>query len=111
MRGGWQTEAEIIAAEPGAAFSWSMRDKAGRKQDSVWSWFLEAHPEGAKLTHHFRMGEPTEGIKGIVSGMTEAEQEQFFLDWGLKLQGDLNATVETVKRIAEAQVPDASEQQ
>ena len=57
------------------------------------------------------MGEPTEGSKGIVSGMTEEGKGQFFQDRGLKLQGDLNVTVETVKRIAEAPPPAAHKQQ
>lgn len=101
VRGEWRTEAEVVAAEPGRRFSWSMRDSAGERQDSVWTWEVTPAGDGSVLVHHFRMGDPTEGIKGITSGMDDADKQRFFSEWGKKLEGDMTATVDRVKAVIE----------
>jgi hypothetical protein len=101
VRGAWTTESEVVAAEPGRAFRWSMRSKAGQKQDSIWGYDIEPADGGCVLVHHFRMGEPTEGIRGITAGMDEAQKRRFFSEWGAKVEGDLRATVERIKGVVE----------
>jgi len=101
VRGTWTTEAEIIAAQPGRTFRWSMRDSTGKRQDSIWSFDIEPAGSGATLVHHFRMGEPTEGIKGITAEMNADQKRQFFDEWGAKLAGDLAATLERIKAVIE----------
>ncbi len=101
VRGEWTTEAEVLAAEPGKRFSWSMRDSKGRKQDSVWTYEIDATLAGSLLVHHFRMGRPTEGIKGITSGMDDVEKQRFFSEWGKKLEGDLADTLDRIKAVIE----------
>jgi hypothetical protein len=101
VRGEWTTESEVIAAEPGQKFSWSMRDKSGRRQDSVWTYEIASTGDGSVLTHHFRMGDPTEGIKGITSDMDDADKQRFFTEWGKKLEGDLAATLDRLKAVIE----------
>ncbi|MBC3844290.1 SRPBCC family protein [Streptacidiphilus sp. 4-A2] len=98
-RGNWSTYAEVVAAEPGRTFRWAMRDSAGARQDSVWGFDIEAAGEHSRLIHHFRMGEPTEGIRRITSGMTEEERRTFFGEWSRKLADDL---VFTLGRIRDA---------
>lgn len=102
VRGGWSTESEVVAAEPGRTFRWAMRDSTGRRQDSVWGFDMTRGPTGTVLTHHFRMGALTEGMKGIISGMTDDEQERFFVEWGTKVEGDLAVTVQRVREFLEA---------
>jgi hypothetical protein len=97
VRGEWTTEAEVVAAEPGRKFSWSMRNSKGHKQDSVWTYEIEP----AVLTHRFRMGEPTEGIEGITADMDDADRQRFFSEWGKKLEGDMAATLDRVKAVIE----------
>jgi hypothetical protein len=102
VRGEWTTESEVVAAEPGRRFSWSMRDKAGRRQDSVWTYEIEPGGNGGSvLTHHFRMGDPTEGIKGITADMDDADRQRFFTEWGKKLEVDLAATLDRVRAVIE----------
>lgn len=101
VRGEWTTEAEVVAAEPGRRFSWSMRDSAGRKQDSVWTYEVETTAGGCVLVHHFRMGRPTEGILGITSDMDDADKQRFFSEWGKKLEGDLADTLDRIKAVIE----------
>ncbi len=102
VRGDWTTEAEVVAAEPGRTFSWSMRNRAGQRQESIWSYDIRAAEGGSVLVHHFWMGQPTEGIRGITAGMDAAEKERFFADWGDKLKADLAATVQRIKKVIEA---------
>lgn len=102
VRGEWVTESEVVAAEPERRFSWSMRDKAGHKQDSVWTYEITSDGGGGSvLTHHFRMGDPTEGIKGITADMDDVDKQRFFTEWGKKLEGDLAATLDRVKAVIE----------
>lgn len=101
VRGEWRTEAEVVAAEPGRRFSWSMRDSSGRRQDSVWTYDVEPAGDGSVLVHHFRMGDPTEGIRGITAGMDDADKQRFFSEWGKKLEGDMTATLDRVKAVIE----------
>lgn len=101
VRGEWTTEAEVVSAEHGRRFSWSMRDSMGRKQDSVWTFEVEGTATGSRLTHHFRMGRATEGITGITSGMDDTEKQRFFSEWGKKLEGDLADTLDRIKAVIE----------
>lgn len=101
VRGEWTTEAEVVAAEPGRRFSWSMRDSKGDKQDSVWTYEVEPTDTGSLLVHHFRMGAPTEGIKGITADMDDVEKRRFFSEWGKKLEGDLADTLDRVRAVIE----------
>jgi hypothetical protein len=102
VRGTWFTESEVVYAEPGRAFAWSMRNSAGEKQESVWSY--DIHPAasgGSELVHRFRMGSPTEGIRGITAEMDDAARERFFTQWGDKVAADMQLTVERIRQVVE----------
>jgi len=101
VRGDWHTRAEVITAEPGLSFRWSMLDSSGRGQDSVWAFDIAEAEGGSVLAHSFRMGAPTEGIRGITAGMDTAAEQRFFAEWAEKVRGDLAATVARIKEIAE----------
>jgi hypothetical protein len=102
VRGEWTTESEVVAAEPGRRFSWSMRGKAGRRQDSVWTYEITSDGNGGSvLTHRFRMGAPTEGITGITADMDDVDERRFFAEWGKKLDGDLAATLDRLRAVIE----------
>lgn len=101
VRGTWFTESEVVAAEPGRCFGWAMRDSAGARQDSVWGYDIEPAAGGCVLTHRFRMGRATEGIRGITAAMDEPEKLRFLAEWGAKLAADLPVTLERVKRVVE----------
>ncbi|MBV9844199.1 MAG: SRPBCC family protein [Kutzneria sp.] len=101
VRGNWDTEAEVVAAEPGRNFRWAMRTKAGQRQDSVWSFEIEPDGEGCVLAHNFRMGEATEGIRGIIADMDDDEKRRFFVEWGAKVEQDLAATLRRIKTVIE----------
>ncbi|MGW5341708.1 SRPBCC family protein [Streptomyces sp. NPDC004050] len=99
VRGKWTTYAEVVAAEPGRTFQWAMHDSQGEKQDSVWGFTIEADGEGSLLVHHFRMGTPTEGIRGITADMDADRKQQFFAEWGDKVAGDLAETLGRIKTV------------
>ncbi|MEU5404120.1 SRPBCC family protein [Streptomyces sp. NPDC005963] len=101
VRGTWATESEVVEAEPGRVFRWAIRDRAGRRQESVWSFEIRAAQHGCVLVHHFWMGSHTEGIRGITADMDPAEKQKFFSDWTDKLAADLAATVQRIKRVIE----------
>jgi hypothetical protein len=101
VRGEWTTEAEVVAAERGRRFGWAMRDSAGRAQDSVWTYEIEATATGSLLVHQFRMGRATEGITGITAGMDDVDRQRFFSEWGKKLEGDLADTLDRIKAVIE----------
>ncbi|WP_216214631.1 SRPBCC family protein [Amycolatopsis aidingensis] len=101
VRGTWFTESEVVAAEPGRTFQWSMRTRSGAKQDSIWAYDIEPADGGSVLTHRFRMGSPTEGIRGITAEMSEEQKSAFFAEWSEKLAGDLAITLERIKRVVE----------
>ncbi|MFI1200442.1 SRPBCC family protein [Streptomyces sp. NPDC020883] len=102
VRGSWTTMAEVVAADPDHRFSWAMRTNAGRAQDSVWGFTLRPSEGGTALTHHFRMGVPTEGIQGITAQMSDDEKNRFFKEWGAKVKTDMAATVGRLKKVIEA---------
>lgn len=99
VRGTWTTEAEIIEAEPPRAFRWAMRNKAGKAQDSVWSFELTSADGGTLLTHRFRMGHATEGIRGIIADMDLDAKVRFFTEWQDKVAADLAATIRRIKDV------------
>ena len=98
-RGEWNTDAEVVTAEPPRAFAWSMRNKAGEKQESVWGFDIEPAPEGSVLIHHFRMDAPTEGIQGITASMGPEAKARFFREWAAKLERDIEETLGRLKEI------------
>ncbi|MFF4346881.1 SRPBCC family protein [Streptomyces sp. NPDC001530] len=103
VRGAWSTRSEVVAAEAGATFAWAIQDSSGRRQESVWTFDIEAEGTGSRLIHHFRMGAPTEGIRGITAEMDAERKQAFFADWGAKLEKDLAATVERIKDVIEGE--------
>ena len=102
VRGTWTTHAEVVAAEPGRTFRWAMRDSTGRAQESVWGFDIEPIDGGCRLTHHFRMGRPTEGIREITGEMDDEEKRRFFAEWSDKVGQDLAATVQRIKAVIES---------
>ncbi|MEE1798011.1 SRPBCC family protein [Streptomyces sp. NPDC101062] len=101
VRGGWTTESEVVEAEPGSVFRWAIRDRAGQRQESVWSFETRATDHGCVLVHRFWMGRHTEGIRGITAGMDPARKQRFFADWTAKLTADITATVQRIKQVVE----------
>ncbi|MFI8308361.1 SRPBCC family protein [Streptomyces sp. NPDC085927] len=101
VRGTWFTECEVIAADPGHTFQWSMRNSTGVKQDSVWAYDIEPADGGSTLTHRFRMGSATEGIQGITAEMDDETRKRFFAEWSNKLALDLLVTLKRIKRVVE----------
>jgi len=99
VRGEWTTDSEVVAAEPARRFAWAIRTKDGKKQQSVWSFEIEPTPDGSLLTHHFRMGAPTEGIQGITAEMSAEEKQRFFDEWAAKLERDITETLGRLKEI------------
>lgn len=101
VRGEWATESEVVAAVPGRRFGWSMRNRAGQRQESIWSYEIKPAGDGAVLVHSFWMGKATEGIRGIIANMSETEKKEFFADWAVKLKSDMEATVQRIKDVVE----------
>jgi len=101
VRGGWQTESEIVAAQAPTQFSWSILNRSGELQESVWSYFVDQAEGGSTLRHHYRMGKPTEGITEIMSHLDEEGKQRFVREWGDKLRVDMQATVDAIARITE----------
>ncbi|WP_213450421.1 SRPBCC family protein [Rhizomonospora bruguierae] len=101
IRGVWYTECQIVAAEPGRTFRWAMRTHTGENQQSVWGFDIEPREAGAVLTHHFRMGPATEGIRKIVKDLDEPDRKRFVVDWTAKLEGDLAETLHRIKEVIE----------
>lgn len=97
VRGEWVTEAEVVAADPGREFGWAMRDGSGRRQQSVWSFALQAESPGTLLVHRFWMGEPTEGIRGITAEMTAAERVRFVSEWSEKIDTEMRSSVQRIR--------------
>lgn len=101
VRGQWTTEAEIVQVDPPYRFAWAMRDSAGQRQDSVWSFEVRPKHGTCELIHAFRMGQPTEGIRQIFGKLTPAEAEAFVADWTKKLNNDIRVTLANVKAALE----------
>jgi Polyketide cyclase / dehydrase and lipid transport len=101
VRGVWTTEAEIRSAVPGVEFSWAMRDSRGHAQSSVWAFRMSPEDDGCRLTHHFRMDTPTEGIRKITQDMDDAGRRRFVTDWGAKIGADLHETLRRIRAIVE----------
>lgn len=102
VRGEWSTECEVVESSSPRVFSWAMRDSAGRAQESVWSFEIAPAESGSVLTHAFRMGELTEGMRGIFSDLSGDGETKFLLDWADKLDGDMRRSVARIKAVLES---------
>ncbi|CAM5374360.1 SRPBCC family protein [Streptomyces abikoensis] len=101
VRGPWTTESEVVDAEPWRLFRWVVRDSAGRRQDSTWTYELEAAPAGCLLVHRYRLGRPTEGFTKIFGQLGEAGRARFTAAWNEKLADDVAASLSRIKRVIE----------
>jgi hypothetical protein len=101
VRGVWHTSAVVIRAEPGRIFEWAMLDSSGNRQESIWGFEINQADGGSILAHTFRMGAPTEGIRGITAEMDAETKRRFFDEWGRKVHGDLAATLARIKKVVE----------
>ncbi|MGW0736658.1 SRPBCC family protein [Streptomyces sp. NPDC002851] len=102
IRGPWTTESEVIEAEPGRVFRWSILDSERNRQHSVWSYEISAAAGGgSRVVHHFCLGKLTEGLAKIIAGLAEDDQERFVTEWNDKLAEDVAATLDRIKVIVE----------
>lgn len=101
IRGDWITESEVLEAEPGRVFRWTVLDSGRGRQESVWSFEIEPEGEGSRLVHHYWLGELTEGLAKIFAGLDEAGRERFVTEWNAKLAEDVRTTVERIKLVVE----------
>jgi hypothetical protein len=101
VRGDWTTSAEVVESVPPHTFTWAMCDGTGRPQQSRWSFHTRSESGGTVLTHAFWMGELTEGMRGIVAGMTETERKRFITEWGEKIERDMRAATTRIKSALE----------
>ncbi|CAM4010035.1 zinc-binding dehydrogenase [Kibdelosporangium persicum] len=103
VRGTWHTECRVVAAEPGRTFRWMMLSYAGEDQESVWGFDIRPEGTGSVLTHHFRMGKATFGIRKIVADLSEEDRRRFVADWTAKLDQDLADTLKRLRDVIEQQ--------
>jgi uncharacterized protein YndB with AHSA1/START domain len=102
IRGPWTTESEVIEAEPGRVFRWSILAADRTRQESVWSYEITPEPDGgSRVVHHFRLAKLTEGLAKIISGLSQSEQERFVTEWNDKLAADVTATLDRLKVVVE----------
>ncbi|MFC4566041.1 SRPBCC family protein [Nocardiopsis mangrovi] len=101
VRGTWHTEARVVAAEPGRTFRWMMLSHAHEDQESVWGFDIAPAAGGAVLTHHFRMGRATAGIRKITADLDEEDRKRFIADWTGKLADDLDVTLARIRDVIE----------
>jgi isochorismate hydrolase len=102
VRGDWVTDSEIVESSAPHSFAWAMRDHAGRRQDSVWSFRIRPVPGGSVLAHGYRMGELTEGMREIFTRLTADEEQKFLLDWSVKLEADVRESLARIKAVLES---------
>ncbi|MET8682022.1 SRPBCC family protein [Streptomyces sp. NPDC004647] len=102
-RGGWYTEAKIVAVEPGRTFRWKLLTHTREGQDSNWGYDMDPAPDGCLVAHHFKMTKATEGVLRIVATLDEAGRKRFVADWTVKLKDDMEETLRRIKKIVENQ--------
>ncbi|MEV4501917.1 SRPBCC family protein [Streptomyces klenkii] len=102
VRGPWTTESEVVAAEPWRLFQWVVRDSAGRRQDSTWTYELQATADGCLLVHRYRLGRLTEGLAKIFEQLGEDGRRRFTAAWNEKLADDVAASLSRIKSVVEA---------
>lgn len=101
IRGTWHTESEVLEAERGRVFRWTVLNRARGRQESIWSFEIEPTADGCRLVHHYWLGELTEGLAKIFDGLDEEGRRRFVAEWNAKLSDDVGATVERIKTILE----------
>lgn len=102
VRGEWITESEVVEARPPHLFAWAMRDSAGRRQESVWSFEMSPVPGGCRLVHDYRMGALTEGMREILARVGPDGEQKFLVDWPVKLEGDMRQSLARIKSAVES---------
>jgi isochorismate hydrolase len=102
VRGEWTTQSQVVESRRPRTFAWAMRDSSGRPQDSVWSFQTRPAPGGCVLTHGFRMGDPTEGMREIFSRAGQDGEQKFVVDWSVKLEADMRQSLARIKAVLES---------
>lgn len=102
VRGEWCTQSQVIEASRPHAFAWAMRDSSGRPQDSVWSFQIRPAPGGCVLTHGYRMGDLTEGMREIFGRAGQDREQKFVIDWSVKLETDMRHSLARIKAVLES---------
>ncbi|MBR7828846.1 SRPBCC family protein [Actinospica sp. MGRD01-02] len=103
IRGRWNTEAEVIEAEPARVFRWVILNSERGRQESTWTYEFEPANDGAacRLVHSYRLGRLTEGLEKILTPLDEDARGRFVREWNAKIEADIRATVERIKTAVE----------
>ena len=106
IRGRWNTEAEVIEADPGRVFRWVILNSERGRQESTWSYELKPAANGTDaagclLVHSYRLGRLTEGLEKILAPLDEDSRGRFVREWNAKIEADIRATVERIKTAVE----------
>ena len=97
----WETTSYVVACEPNRVFSWNVND---RDQPSAqWRFELERIPGGTRLRQRLIIG-PSLSTTGRAMEENPGQALQILASRREQHQGNMNLTVQGIKRLAEADV-------
>ena len=97
----WETTSYVVACEPNRVFSWNVND---RDQPSAqWRFELERIPGGTRLRQRLIIG-PSLSATGRAMEENPGQALQILASRREQHQGNMNLTVQGIKRLAEADV-------
>ncbi len=97
----WTTECEVVDARPGRRFAWSVLSPVDPADTSLWSFELSPDGAGTLLTQHYVMSRMRNGLRTLMSGMSDEQAEQFLKERRHALQDALRTTVEGIRKSVE----------
>ena len=97
----WETTSYVVACEPNRVFAWNVND---RDQPSAqWRFELERIPGGTRLRQRLIIG-PSLSATGRAMEENPGQALQILASRREQHQGNMNLTVQGIKRLAEADV-------
>jgi len=94
----WETTSWVTAYEPERTFGWSVSDP--NDPGATWTYLLEPHEDGTKLTFRRRLGPGPSGITRIIAKYPDQEEDIIQRRDAIH-RFNMQAVVEGIKILAE----------
>ncbi|RCW47243.1 polyketide cyclase/dehydrase/lipid transport protein [Halopolyspora algeriensis] len=97
----WTTECEVVIAEPGRRFVWTVLDRSAECRTSIWSFEIASDGRRCLLTQRYVMRTMPESLRRVMAELPKEKAETFLADRRTQLQLALQQTVDGIKMTIE----------
>lgn len=97
----WEMICEVIEAQRGRRFSWTVLTEAWDRHTSVWTFKFDQHEDHTDVVQQFVMTRPPTGLQAVLDERSAADQVATVERRRLRLEAGMQATLDALKSAAE----------